>query len=337
MTQRTPTRLRLSPGPLDATLSALNAVLGDYLRNRANPLDLGFSLYHQNEPLACRRDSIAAAYPAASRKVCVLVHGLAMNEGCWAFPEDRQVSYGSLLEKDRGYTPLFVRYNSGLHISENGKSLSDTLAELVSCYPGPVEELVLIGHSVGGLVVRSACEVARTAGEPWLDRVAHAFYIGSPHRGTSLERLGNVTTWVLKRIGDPHTKMVAKVLNLRSAGIKDLRFASLMADDWAGRDPDALLQNACAGVPLVEGPSHHFLVGTLGPSETDVLTRIFGDAMVSVASAGGPRQDAGRLTSARETVRLFPGVSHVALMHHPDVYAWIATCCSARHDPAEAQ
>ncbi len=317
------------PGKLEATLSVLNAIVGDYLRQRGNDLEIEMGLYHANEPLACDRNAIARAHPAATAKLCVLLHGLAVNEGAWSFPGQRDVSYGTLLARDLGYTPFHVRYNTGLHISDNGRSLARLLTALVASYPVEVREIVLVGHSMGGLVVRSACEMARIERRQWLTRVAHAFYLGTPHLGAPLERVGNVVACVLSAVGVAHTSLIADVINLRSAGIKDLRYANLTAADWEGHDPDALLQDHRQAVPLDPGISHHFLVGAMGAHEAHVLTRIFGDGMVPVPSAAHRLADGER---SQGRVKLFPGIGHVAVAHHPDVYEWIRRCCaSARH------
>lgn len=316
------------PGGLDAARSVLNAVVGDYLRRRENPLQIELGLYRGGRPLPCDRDAIAAEHPSATGRLCVLVHGLAMNEAVWSFPVDRELDYGAALERSLGYTPFYVRYNTGLHVSDNGQALAGLLDALVRAHPVEVRELVLVGHSMGGLVVRSACEVARASGQPWLDRVAHAFYLASPHRGAPLERLGNVVTWTLRRVGLVHTKVLADVFDLRSSGIKDLRFAALVPAHWEGRDPDALLEDGCHAVPLAPGVAHHFGVGGLGAREDDVVTRLLGDAIVPVSSAGCAR------TRGDSEVRFFPRVGHLALAHHPDVAAWIEACCSGR-GPAE--
>jgi pimeloyl-ACP methyl ester carboxylesterase len=323
---------RAAPGRLEAALSILNAVVGDHLRRRSNALEIPFGLRRAGEPLPCERAALARAQPEATGRLCVLVHGLAVNEGVWSFPGDPLASYGSLLRRDLGYTPYEVRYNTGLHISDNGRELARLLDALVRSHPVEVRELVLVGHSMGGLVVRSACELARASGQPWLALVTHAFYLGSPHLGAPLEKVGNVVSWMLQSIGLSHTSLVADVLDIRSAGIKDLRFANLVAADWEGRDPDALLQRGCAAVPLAPGVAHHFGVGGLGADERHVATRLFGDAMVRVSSAAACRPGPGG-AEPRQDVRFFPRVGHHALAHHPDVYAWLRACCAGEQLP----
>ena len=300
-------------GKLDRSLSVLNAVVGDYLERRGNGLAIRMTLAHAGEPLACEREALARAYPGATQRLAVLVHGLGVNESCWAFPDDPARSYGALLAADLGFTPLSVRYNSGLAVAENGALLDALLHALVAAMPVEPREVVLVGHSMGGLVIRRACHEAGLAGRGWLGRVRHAFYIGSPHLGAPLEKLGGAVTGVLKAVGIAHTDLVADVIDLRSEGIKDLRHGLAPA---GGGPP----------LPLAPGVAHHFLVGGLGLTEAHLATMLLGDAMVSVASAASRLPSGAR--EAGSDVRFFPGVGHLALAHHPEVYDWIRRRCA---------
>jgi triacylglycerol lipase len=300
-------------GKVDRTLSLLNAVLGDYLERRGNGLAVQMTLAHAGAPLPCERDELARAYPAATPRLAVLVHGLGTDESCWAYRDDPARSYGALLAADLGYTPVHVRYNTGLALAENGRLLDDLLEALEAAFPVEPRELVLLGHSMGGLVLRRACHSAGLAGRGWPRRVRHAFYLGSPHLGVPLEKLGVAVTCVLKAIGIAHTELVADVIDLRSQGIKDLGDGLAPA---AGGPP----------LPLARGMAHHFFVGGLGPTEAHAVTVLLGDAMVRVASAAA-RLPAGAASPGSD-VRFFPGVSHLALARHPEVYEWIRRCCS---------
>jgi pimeloyl-ACP methyl ester carboxylesterase len=311
--------VRPLPGTLDRSLSVLNALVGDYLERRGNALTIRMTLAHAGAPLRCEREALAAAYPAATARVVVLVHGLGTDEACWTYRDDPARSYGSLLAAELGYTPFYIRYNTGLALTENGRLLDDVLQKLVLAFPVQPRELVLVGHSMGGLVLRRACHAAGLAGRPWLRHVRHAFYLGSPHHGAPLEKLGGVVTRVLKAVGNPHTDLVAKVIDLRSRGIKDLGHGLAPA---GGATP----------LPLAPGVAHHFLVGGLGPTEAHVATVLLGDAMVRVASAA-PRHPAGAV--APIDVRFFPGVGHLALARHPEVYEWIRRSLS--REPSAAK
>jgi pimeloyl-ACP methyl ester carboxylesterase len=314
---------------VDRTISALNAVIGDYLRRRGNGLAIEMGFHHRGEPLRCERSELARAHPGTTDRVCVLVHGLADSEAVWRFPLEPEASYGALLEEDLGYTPFYVRYNTGLHISENGDALADLLERLVERHPAGVRELVVIGHSMGGLVTRSACEAALRARHRWLGRLTHAFYIGTPHLGAPYERLGSAVARVLRAIPNAYVKVVADVADLRSSGIKDLGDASILREHWEGRGARAPAAAARKVVPLVPGVAHHAVVGTLTEKERHVLTLLLGDALVPVASASGrSRYEGGALGFPTANVKVFPGVGHRRLAHDRRVYRQIRAWCA---------
>jgi pimeloyl-ACP methyl ester carboxylesterase len=314
---------------LDRTISALNAVVGDYLHRRANGLEIAMGFYDRGEPLACDRREIARAHPGATGRVCVLVHGLGDSEGVWRFPGKRDVSYGSLLRKDLAYTPFYLRYNTGLHISHNGEALADLLERLVERHPVPVREIIVLGHSMGGLVTRSACEAAVRARHRWVERLTRAFYIGSPHLGAPFEKLGNAVGRVLRAIRNPYVKLVADVVDLRSSGIKDLRHASILREHWEGLDASAPPPAGRIAVPLLPGIAHYAVVGTLTARERHVITLLLGDALVRVPSAMGRCRDEDRaLRFAEGNVKVFHGVNHRRLARDREVYRQIRAWCA---------
>lgn len=300
-------------GALDRSLSVLNALVGDYLERRGNGLAIQMTLAHAGVPLACEREALARAYPAATPRIAVLLHGLGTDEACWTYRDDPARSYGALLAAELGYTPVHVRYNTGLALTENGQLLDELLETLVGAFPVQPREFVLVGHSMGGLVLRCACHAASLAGRTWLGRVRHAFYLGSPHRGAPLEKIGGLVTGMLRAVGIAHTELVADVIDLRSQGIKDLRHGLAPAGD---------------GTPLrlTPGVAHHFLVGGLGPTEAHVATVLLGDVMVRVASAAARLP--ARMGAPSSDVHFFPGVGHLALARNREVYEWIKRCCS---------
>jgi triacylglycerol lipase len=313
---------------LDRTISALNAFVGDYLRQRANGLEITMGFYDRGERLACDRREIARAHPGATGRICILVHGLGDHEGVWRFPVKGDVSYGSLLQKDLAYTPFYLRYNTGLHISENGEALAGLLEMLVERHPVRVREIIVLGHSMGGLVARSACEAAARARHRWVERLTRAFYIGSPHLGAPLEKLGNAVGRVLRAIRNPYVKLVADVVDLRSSGIRDLRHANILREHWEGLDAGALAPDDRIAVPLRPGIAHYAVVGTLTVSERHVITQLFGDAIVRVPSAAGRCRDEDRaLRFPQENVKVFRGLNHRRLAHDRKVYRQIRSWC----------
>ena len=159
----------------------------------------------------------------------MLVHGLMNTETIWEFSDGGD--YGSYLARDGGFTPLYVRYNTGLAIVDNGLAFARLLDQLLSVFPVPVEELLLVGYSMGGLVVRAACHAAVEKSAAFLPLVRQAIYVGTPHLGAPYERLGRIVSSVLQAVDDPYTKLVADIADIRSAGLQDLGDADLRHED----------------------------------------------------------------------------------------------------------
>jgi hypothetical protein len=290
------------PGSLVGTAAAaLNGFAGDRLARDGNPLATTMSLRHDGRPLAPSRTALAAALPAASPRIVLFVHGLACNETMWwrhaaRHYGDQDVSHGSRLGRERGVTPLYLRYNSGLPIADNGRHLARLLDELVVEWPVPIEQLVLVGHSMGGLVLRGAAH----HGGAWTRHVRHAFYLGSPHRGAPLEKAADAAAWLLAQF--EVTRPFGAALDARSRGVKDLRHGTVCGD-------------GNGALPLLDGVDHHFIVATLTRDPHHPLGAVVGDLLVRPASARGHSSPAGRA----DIVHL-GGLSHLDLLNHPRVY-----------------
>lgn len=320
---------------VDQAQGALNGVFGDYLLARGNHLSLPMGLRHQGQPVELESDALAAAYPEARPRVCVFVHGLATTEWCWSFYSDEfygepDVSFGKQLDRDLDVTSLFVRYNSGRHVSDNGQDLSAMLEKLVEVYPGGIEELTLIGHSLGGLVVRSAAHYGREADAAWLPLLRNVICIGAPNLGASLEQATNVLTSVLGFFDVPGTQVPAELLNARSAGIKDARFGYTVDEEWVDRNPDALLDNNRREVPFVDGAAYYFVAGHISGDAEHRDTWLFGDLLVRLPSAGGVSKT-GRMPF--KFGQTFSNMNHLHLLNHPDVYALLKRLYTGDIDP----
>ncbi|MGH7272511.1 MAG: esterase/lipase family protein, partial [Polyangiaceae bacterium] len=313
---------------LEASLAVLNGFLGDHLAKTGNGLAtemVWLTRLPGGAAVSLARAPLAQTLQRASPHVAVLVHGLMCTESIWEMPDG--TDYGSRLEADAGITPLYVRYNSGLAIAESGAALARQLDTLVREYPAPIEELTLIGHSMGGLVIRSACHVARTEGQAWLALVKRAVYVGTPHDGAPLERVGRVVARVLRSVDDPYTRLIAEIADLRSDGIKDLGDAALRHEDRDRSGPRVSLMDPAHPVPLLPEIRHYLVAGSI--SEDPWLAWLFGDALVPVASATGghARGAEGAAALPSGHVRVMPGISHLRIAHEPAVYELIRQWC----------
>ncbi len=300
----------------DALLSAVNGVLGDYLARSGNALALPMAFRRDGATLLLRRDALRQAIPGAGARVLVLAHGLCMNDAQWLRGGH---DHGAALQRERGFTAVYLRYNSGEHISRNGRAFAAALEELVAQWPVPVRELVIVGHSMGGLVARSACRHGAEAGDGWLGLLSKMVFLGSPHHGAPLERGGNWFHVITDM--SPYTAPFSRLGKIRSAGITDLRHGSLLDADWDGKDRFAHGGALPHLVPLPPAVACFAVAATIGKAEGDLGDRLAGDGLVPLASALGQHVEARRqLGFARERQMVVYRTNHLELLNSPAVY-----------------
>jgi pimeloyl-ACP methyl ester carboxylesterase len=306
-------------------VSAINAVVGDLLRGSDSDLAITMSFRRAGNDLRPTPAALRRAFPDAGRSVVVFLHGLSANEEWWLRGSGRRkgiesLPFGARLQADLGITPVYVRYNTGLHVSENGVELDRLLEQLVAHWPVPLQDLVLIGHSMGGLAARSAYHAARSA-QPehrWHRRLRHVVTLGTPHTGAPLEKAVRAASWALRRV--PESAPWAEILDHRSAGIRDLRHGYLLEDEWRGEDSDRLFDDRRTDVPLLEGCAHTFITATVTRDPDNPIGWIAGDLLVRTDSAGGRHRTRSIPLPPESIVHLGP-LTHFDLLDNPEVYA----------------
>lgn len=342
-------------------LPVLNGALGDQLAARYDPraLRLSFRVGGHDVPVA------ALGLQGPRQKTVVFVHGLMGDEQIWQTgfadaPDYRR--YGPRLAAEAGVRALYVRFNSGLHLSENGRALSLLLTELATAYPDALGELVLVGHSMGGLVIRSAgyygmknselgiknegADGADKRGKnspdddpflisnsefliekaPWLPHLRAVFLLGTPNDGSWLEQNSHFAAHLLQRIDLFPTRFLSNALNQRSNGIKDLRRSILVDEDWQDAHADDLAPPRTA-VPLLPGVAYHLLMGSwLKTNRPAALRQYFGDGLVSRGSAQGAAifgDEAALPPGTSVRTAEFHQQHHGGLLTHPEVYQYL--------------
>ncbi len=302
-----------------AVRSALNGVLGDHLAASGNPLAIPMAVRRDGKALPFE-DDLAGALPQATGKVLLLVHGLCMSDLQWG---RRGHDHGAALGRELGYTPVYLHYNSGRHVSENGRELSSLLEALLARWPVAVEELAIVAHSMGGLVARSAFHHASEARLAWPGRLRKLVFLGAPHHGAPLERGGN---WLQTVVGlCRYTSPLSRLGMLRSSGVTDLRYGNLLDEDWAAADRFEPLGDRRRPIALPEGVDCFALAGTLGKRDDDVGDRLLGDGLVPVASALGRHPKPERTLGFPESRRWVAyGCGHLGLLDRSDVHARLA-------------
>ena len=320
--------------PLSATaggqliLAVANGLWGDRIHHRHPALATAMTVRS-----AAGRDveltpaGVGAAFPEATSRIVVFAHGLCETDRWWSMKSrahygEPGLTYGARLRVELGYTAVYLRYNTGHRVSDNGRQLAALMNQLVTAWPAEVDEIVLVGHSMGGLVARSACHYGELDGSAWTGAVRHVFCLGTPHLGAPLEKGVNAAAWFLGQW--PETRPMAGLLNSRSVGVKDLRYGAVVEEDWQGVDADEFLRDRCTEVPFLAHATYYFIGATVTADHRHPLAALVGDMFVQLPSASG-RGRRRRVPFEVQHGRHFGRLHHFDLLNHPDVYAQIRT------------
>ncbi|RZA33273.1 MAG: alpha/beta hydrolase [Lysobacteraceae bacterium] len=311
----------------EALLAAMNGVLGDHLESSGNPLAIAMQFRRHGQSMALTRSALRAGVPEATGKLLVLVHGLCMNDQQW---NQAGHDHGRALHRELDYTPVYLHYNSGRHVSTNGGDFARLLRRLVREWPVPVQEITFLCHSMGGLVTRSALEEGFRRSMPWSELPIRVVFLGTPHHGAPLERAGS---WADLLIGlTPYSAPFVRLGKVRSAGIQDLRHGNVRDTDWQDRDGDGRADGR-SPLPLPAGVAAYAIAVTTQQRRGDGDdARLRGDGLVPIASALGEHADRDfdlRIPRSRRWVG--HGINHLELLASQAVYRrvarWLASDC----------
>ncbi len=272
-------------------LGALGGLVADRLARGGGPFALPAVVRHAGHDVPPTAEALRAAHPGAGPSVAVFVHGLGETEAAWSLrARPPAVTHAERLRRDAGLTPVLVRYPSGLALAENGRALAALLERVVAAWPVPVDELVLVGHSMGGLIARHACAAGVREGHAWPALVRHVVALGTPHLGAPLARAAHAAFAALALA--PETRALGALLDLRGPGVHDLRDGG----------PD---------LPLPPRARLHVVASTAARDPGGLAGRLAGDLLVSVRSAAGG--------AAPADVVVLGGIDHLGLLAHPRV------------------
>ena len=294
-------------------ISALNGLVGDQIAERTPAMDIAMGLRVEGRDVRLTRGDLCMAYPRPSERLVVFVHGLCENENYWnraprVAADDGAVpgSYGARLAEDLGWTPLYIRANTGATVRESGVALHALLADVVRCWPVPVRQIALVGHSMGGLIIRAACDLNSAEGE-WTALISDIVTLGTPHLGSPVERSIALGMRVASRI--PELAPYRRIFMQRSAGVLDLS----------------------EGLPQPPRPlpraRYRLVAATLTQSTRHPVAIAMGDLLVQPRSAFGQPAAGPALFPDADTLHV-PGAHHFDLLNHEDIYTalrgWLA-------------
>jgi len=300
----------------EAALAALNGVIGDHLVASSNSLAIPMQFRRDGRPV--NKDTLSEAIQQSNGRLAILVHGAFMSDLQW---NREGHDHGTALARDLGITPIYLHYNAGLHISENGRDFSDLLEETIAQAPQPVE-LIIIAYSMGGLVARSACHYGKTSGHIWLNSLQKLLFLGTPHHGAPLEKGGNWINIILEL--NPYSAPFARLGKVRSRGLTDLRYGNVLDEDWQGHDRFDGSGDRRTPVPLPQNVSCYAIAAATSNGPDMLRDNLIGDGLVPVNSALGCHKRADLTLSFPENQQwIGRNMNHVDLLDHPQVYETI--------------
>jgi len=306
-----------------AIVSILNGVLGDHMQAHDNPLALSMTFRLEGRALEITRAALTNAVAQPSAKILVMLHGHCMNELQWC---RNGHDHGAVLAATNGCSPLYLRYNTGLHISENGRALADQLEQLLVEWPTPIQEIFVVGYSMGGMVARSAFHYGKMAQHAWVKRVHKLFFVGTPQHGSMVEQAGNLIDKALEI--SPYSHALSRLGKIRSAGTTDLRHGNLIDEDWKGHDRFAHAHDRRQLSQLPANVKCYAIAAMIAKRPSEMWGQLVGDGLVPLKSALGKHRDENRaLHLPAEHQRVYYGMTHLGLLDSQAVcqqlQAWI--------------
>jgi pimeloyl-ACP methyl ester carboxylesterase len=274
-------------------------------------------------------ETLAKSIQQSQGKLLIMVHGLCMNDVQWTHAGH---NHGKRLANELDYALAYLRYNSGQHISDNGKAFSQVLENVLThalAHDNMLRlDISIIGHSMGGLVSRSAYHEAQALGHKWPDYCENLFFLGSPLHGAPLEKAGN---WLDMLLGiHQYTAPLKRLTQIRSAGITDLRHGNILETDWQTRNRFDFSRDKRTPLPLPPGVKCYALASTIAAQANKIGDQLIGDGLVPLDSALGRHENkAFNLHFPLERQWVGRDINHMQLLSNTEVYRaiknWLAS------------
>lgn len=331
------------PERLSRVVYVINGVMGDHLVTNHNPIAIPMMFYnsqgdalpltlydkYQNpslkqeiqfphfkkSPQSFNHDwqlIEQRQFERLSSKITIILHGLCMGYVNWKPSHEKSLGQ-QILKSQPDTSVLYLNYNTGRRISTNGRNFSELMQALMAKHPH-VTEINLIGHSMGGLVCRSALHYGGEFVESWTHKVNKLIMLGTPHHGAVLERIGDTVQKSISKL--PFAGALGKLGDIRSTGIIDLRHGSIRDEDWHSLTSRSVLPDSERHItPLPDNVTAYCLAGSLSNEEDDSsLSQVVGDGLVTIESALGEHTEQHTLKVQENHKAIFYGVGHMNLM-----------------------
>lgn len=207
---------------------AVSSVVGDSFAGLVTTSEIQASFRSEGKDVGVEK--VLEDWKRSNRKkIMICVPGLFCDESLWT--KNGEPSLAKTMEEE-GYFPVFLRFNPGLHISDNGKKL---LALLKSFLEHPdVRDLKAdyISYSQGGLILRSAFYLAKQEAPEFSKRIGKVLFISSPDGGSYIEKAGFWLGLGAEAFPVFPVQLIGFIGNQRSDAMKDLSHGIIREEDW---------------------------------------------------------------------------------------------------------
>lgn len=302
-------------------LAILNGLMGDEFEANNDPLAIKMSFRDNNQEVAIEELSSLYDFSENGGEINILIHGLMGDEYMWKKEKpSAKNKLGDWLKNNVGANVLYLRYNTGLHISENGRELSNLLEELIELYGTEIKQINFIGHSMGGLLIRSAGYYADIQRQGWIRKLKAVFLIGVPNDGSYLAQIAFFVHHVFRKIDISHDDYIARLMDVRSNGIKDLSFAYLIDEDWLDENAEDMDKHPATKIMPVPHAQYFLIGGVLG-KKNKLINSYFGDGLVKSKSALTEQLHNKKNLNIKSVI--FEKENHMSLLESKDVAKYV--------------
>lgn len=174
-------------------------------------------------------------------EITVYVPGLFTDESLW---KNQRIKINERMVLSRGLSDYieqwgtysaYVRFNHGMHISENGRMLLELFRELQRNLPNT--KINIVSYSIGCLITRSMLYQAKISEQGRIPNLGKIVHIAAPDMGSYLEKLGFWLGFLMEKTPITAVKVIGIIGNFRSDAIKDLSHGIIRKQDWAASSP----------------------------------------------------------------------------------------------------
>ena len=344
---------RVKPG-LERARGAMSGLLGTTL-----PLEMrrpaGMQLRRNGQRVAPVELAELIHQQPRSKDVVFFIHGLMRDESCW---HAASFDMAAAFERDLDVLAVDVRYDTGWHVSDNGRELAELLEALSTAIGEARGRWHIVAHSMGGLVARSALHQAGQEGMSFTRYVDRVFLLGTPNRGARLEqrthlaatalgiaqvalratakavrgvltrvRFGKVaplqpvavvTDMFVETIPSFFVNAAGRALDMRSDGIRDLRHGTMLREEWEQQPGGRKPRRQ--PVPPLPWVRTYAIAGSLSRRRRSKRLARVTDGLVTAASAANAGDDELKLVENGRFC-LIPGLGHLEMPRSPEVFS----------------